>query len=105
MKLTILDCTNYAQLAIDRDETMEGARIHWENDGMTRVWGLVELEDSASMKALSALCEMSQFNLELRRALLEVFEAGRRFERAYPNGRGSLVDPEARAAFQGLTSV
>lgn len=98
LNIAVLDCSNYPQLVVVDEQTIEEDRKKWEKDGSdpSRVFEHLQVHGShgedAAVDVFASLCKMREMERELEHILGEVFAAGRRFERAYPEGRGSCAD-------------
>lgn len=102
LHITILDSSNYPQLVVVEETTIEQDRAKWEQekegaiDKPTKVFDHIQCYNSQGsgevLDIINSLCKMYQFNRQFRSILGQVFQAGRNYERKYPEGRGSQND-------------
>ena len=100
LHIVVLDCSNYPQLLVVEEQTVEADRAKWEKtegrDKPNRVFEHIDCYadhgNGQMLDVISSLCSIRQFERQFESVLDQVFRAGRRFERQYPEGRGSVGD-------------
>jgi hypothetical protein len=105
LDIVFLDCSNYPQVVLVEETDQEQSKAKWEREAMggTKVFRHLTLTENHSipsqvLDSLRAFEGISQMERGLEEVIRRAFDVGRQFERTYPDGKGSQMDPDIQAA-------